>query len=966
MKRKLAFLLLFCFVFQSLSLTVVQARNISDSMKNSVTYKEEDEVVSETVYGNDPQTSKRVAEVTYNRYPVGVLDKAKKLGKTVVREDVERRTANSKHYQLSDGSFIADITMGPQNFLDNTGNWQPINTELIDEADLDMVNIPFSQVSSDVLKKIVLKNKEIRKNIKIDRTKTSYRAPQVPFDVKIPKKFDSGYSIGKGSEKLTFTPIKANTVTAVVYSKAENQNDRDNANTVTADVYSNKAEYHNAWDNTDVQLEVLDIGIKETIILKNNQAPTTFRFHVAGDIKNSKNFELQPAWLVDANGTKRDVSQIIDEADGETFIQLDVDTTDLQFPIYVDPSVITTSTSKDMTCNDYWHSCYDGSSDSFSVGSWSGYYDSSYNSYEGFFQFDLTSIPINSVINNASMELYIFSGYTDNSHTGNVYRVTSAWDETTTQVPSYDSTNSVPTVTGYLGTVLNSVNKPGWWVTNITSIVQQWANGTPNYGVMVRTGALQSAKIIRTHEYTDSAYRPKLTVTYNSPPIVSPTVLSPNGGETIDSTFNIVWNGAVDPDNTQTSLNYHIQLSTNGGGNWIDLVSQTGAGVTQYQYNFSSVSDSTNALIRIRAYDGSLYGPWDQSDAPFTIKHNKAPNAPTSLNPGSTSSSTPTRVVTNPVLKWTFSDPDAGDAQSAYQVQIFNGSTLVKDSGWVTTSLSSYSVPSSLLARNTTYNWKVRTKDKKGAISGYSAAYYIKINNLPIASITSYTDGQQLTDNVLSFTWTYSDTDGQAESNYQILGSQNNWASIGYDSGVKSGSATSFTTPPLASGTWSFKILVKDGIEWSNAAYRNNLKLPNAFEPNDSNTQAFPINYNQTYSSLINSGTDVDFFKYTAPTTGIDKLVLNVPSGLNYDVYIYDSAMALITAGVHGAGLQEKEIFDVTSGRTYYIKIVGVGGNYSTSLAYNFSLSSVTLQFQTTYQYDSNGNIISKTTTIVR
>ncbi|QYR19151.1 hypothetical protein KZ483_14360 [Paenibacillus sp. sptzw28] len=260
--------------------------------------------------------------------------------------------------------------------MDDTGKWQPISTELIDEADLDLVHIPFSQVSSDDMKMIALKNKEIRKNKAIDRTETNYRAPQVPFDVKIPKKFDSGYSIGKGSEKFIFTPIKANTV--------------------TANVYSNKAEYHNAWENTDLQLEVLDTGIKETIILKNNQAPTTFRFQVDGDIKNSLNFKLMSAWLVNAIGTKRDVSQTIDETDGETFIQLNVDTTGLQFPIYVDPSVITTSTSKDMTCSNYWNSCHDGPSESFSVGSWSSSYDN-YKQDDGYFQFNLTSIPLNSV-----------------------------------------------------------------------------------------------------------------------------------------------------------------------------------------------------------------------------------------------------------------------------------------------------------------------------------------------------------------------------------------------------------------------------------------------------------------------------------------------------------------------------------------------------------------------------------------
>ncbi|MBW7453484.1 DNRLRE domain-containing protein [Paenibacillus sepulcri] len=885
--------------------------------------------------------------VTKVSVPTDIMARASKAGKSVVGEAVNRRNANSRHYQLSDGSYMAEISMSDQNFLDASGNWQPINTNLVDEANLDLINIPISHEAAASINQIVTSNKQLRETNKINNMQSYYRAPQVPFDVKLPKKFDNGYSIGKGSEQLSFKPLHANSVIGAVYG--------------------NKIEYPNAWEYTDLQLEVKNSGIKETIILKNNQAPTTFQFQLNSDIRNSRNFELLPAWLIDANGTKRDVAQTLNESDGHLFVQLDVDTTGLQFPVFVDPTVMTVTSSQDASCDEYGcdsgNSSYDAN-DYFTIGSWSSSYNS-YTVHDGYFQYDLSSIPLHSSISSAVMGLYIFSGYTTISASGVVYRLTSNWNENTIQpssIPSHDPT-SIPTNTGPYG-VENSWERPGWMNTDITSFAQLWADGTPNYGVVVQVGGLQTGKNIYSHEYSVTEYQPKITITYNSPPILAPAVTSPNGGETIDSSYNITWNAAVDPDNTQNTLRYHIQLSTDGGNNWADIAPLTDAGMTSYSYNFSSAPQSTNAFIRIRAYDGSLYGPWDQSNAVFAIKHNHAPNAPTALSPGSTSSSTPSVTLTNPILNWTFTDPDAGNTQSAYEVQIYSGTTLIRDSGWVTSSVSSYTVPAPALTRGTTYYWKVSTQDNKGTVSSFSVPYYFRINTLPVATVTSYTNGQQMTGNILQLTWTYSDANSQVQTKYQIQGTQDNWATVAYDSGLLSGSATSFTTPALANGTWSFKVLTFDGMEWSSPAYRNNLVLPNTFEPNDSFVDAFPINYNQTYTSLISLATDLDFYKYTPTKSGANRIMLNAPAGLNYDIFVFDSAYNLVSSGIRAAGLQENQLFDVTAGQTYYFLISGTDGSKSTSAPYSFILSPYNQQTQTIYQYDSNGNITSKTTTI--
>lgn len=851
--------------------------------------------------------------------------KVKELKKTVKREAKEFQSENSKHYQLSDGSYIAEVSLGSQYYKDESGNWNQINTSLTDEADLNKFDLPISaEASRSVL--------DIKQNLKQNLAKKSahqmnsnYRPLQVPYEATIPKIYGDGYFVKKNSSEIKVIPIGSSSVAGNVYG-------------------GNSVYYTDVWNGTDVKLTATNDAVKEDIILKDESSPSEFKFELQGDFSPDKPIEMSdlivnPSWLLDSNGVRKDVEQRIYWDNGKLYLTMTIEKEGLKYPITVDPTI---STFSNFDATTYYHNCSGNSS-------LPGYIQivrGMCNYPEGYIEYSTASISISiqnfpttvEKIQFANLQMKVDGmvfpqtlNLQDNSTGYNASKIVNSGDS----LVSLDVTLPVKTaVQNYSPYYWNSV---GFTLStsNISNVIYSFYSNNSSVGLIVGY----------------NVYAPGTTA-----------ITAPQNGTIVDSNYNITWNAAIDQDDSQSSLKYHIQLSTNGGSTWSDIVPLTAAGASSYIYNFSSIANTTNAIIRIRAFDGIDYGSWIQSPT-FTIKHNTAPNTPTGINPGSTNSATPQLMGTaTPALNWTFSDPDAGDTQGQYQVLIYNGTTLIRDSGWVSSAVASYTVPAGTLSRNGTYNWQVRTKDNKGAVSALSALYYIKINNLPIVNVTSYTNGQQVTDNVLTFTWTYSDADGQAQSHYQIQGSQDNWATVAYNSGALSGSATSFTTPPLASGTWSFRITAKDGLEWSAAATRS-LILPNAYEPNDTTAQAYPINYSQNYTSLITTAADIDFYKYTATSAGIDKFKLIVPTGLNYDAYVYDASMNLVAAGIRGTSLTEEVIYNVNAGAIYYIKIVGVGGNYSASANYSFSLNRQTTQFTTTYQYDFNGNITGKTVT---
>lgn len=168
------------------------------------------------------------------------------------------------------------------------------------------------------------------------------------------------------------------------------------------------------------------------------------------------------------------------------------------------------------------------------------------------------------------------------------------------------------------------------------------------------------------------------------------------------------------------------------------------------------------------------------------------------------------------------------------------------------------------------------------------------------------------------------------------------------------------------------------GGSYGSIPYNLAITVIDLYEPNDSNTAAYSVNYNTLYSAYVRNSSDADFYKIVPATTGNSHITVKVPANKNYDVTIYDANMNIIALGTQGTGVKEEVPFRVTSGSTYYIKISGVNNDFS-SMAYSFKISQVLVNYQYstgsrltswsfqkgiyiykgTFIYDSNGNLIN-------
>ena len=85
----------------------------------------------------------------------------------------------------------------------------------------------------------------------------------------------------------------------------------------------------------------------------------------------------------------------------------------------------------------------------------------------------------------------------------------------------------------------------------------------------------------------------------------------------------------------------------------------------------------------------------------------------------------PAGACTNPLrptFTWTYSDPD-GDPQGWFELEADNNSNFSSpeiDTGQSAGAVTSYLAPAGSLVYNTTYHWRVRVWDNRGAVSEWS------------------------------------------------------------------------------------------------------------------------------------------------------------------------------------------------------------------------------------------------------
>ena len=89
---------------------------------------------------------------------------------------------------------------------------------------------------------------------------------------------------------------------------------------------------------------------------------------------------------------------------------------------------------------------------------------------------------------------------------------------------------------------------------------------------------------------------------------------------------------------------------------------------------------------------------------------------------------------------------------------------------------------------------------------------------------------------------------------------------------------------------------------------------------------------NVVISGKISSSTDVDYYRISPSTSGYCDITLSVPSGCNYNFYVYNVDRSTIMAygNLNGSGIGEIARTVSSTNTPFYIKVESASG-YSTS-----------------------------------
>lgn len=622
-------------------------------------------------------------------------------------EEIEAlRKENEATFKNSNMTYTSEIYTGPIHYKEN-GKLKPIKNKIADNKDTD-------------------------------KDSFKYKSTENKFTVKFAEKIKNkeAISINFGKEKLGFTLENVQTDGTVKKEDA----------TVT---------YENIMKDVDLRYTLQPEGVKEDLILKAAKTPNEFVFAISGTLiakqdgqtisftnKNNEEFwVMTPPYMEDAAGAfSADLQyQLIDGKNNKQAIKLTIDKDYLEdpkrvFPIVVDPTVTLGGTLAN-TIDTYVMKGYPNVNYYNSPELRTGY-TSSTSTTRSFMDFT-DSLPNLSggLLISANLKLYKTDNGYDPINT-NVYanRLTSAWnsgDLTWNVQPGIDATKAY-------GSTAANATADGWMAMDLTSLVDQWYGGTPNYGVVLRStseGSLGTYRKFNSSDATSS--KPYLEVTYSGTPGAPTGTAYGNGTSTGAGYVNLAWtplagatgykvlvfNGKtyeeIDVGNTtswttkgkklwptaaQISSGIYTLRTDGTGGDFADDPRPV------YQKSGGTYSASKNYWFRVKAYNA--YGTTSQSAAFMpTIPDQTLPTKPG--KPSVTNSHN-----TNFTVSWSSStDSNTGVAKYLVYMGTAAGKTDVANGVEVTT--TSYKHPTALNPRIPYYVY-VKAVDANGNVSPVS------------------------------------------------------------------------------------------------------------------------------------------------------------------------------------------------------------------------------------------------------
>jgi hypothetical protein len=445
-----------------------------------------------------------------------------------------------------------------------------------------------------------------------------------------------------------------------------------------------------------------------------------------------------------------------------------------------------------------------------------------------------------------------------------VQRITGAWSASGGGESNWTATGQpdpfpASTATGRADSVITR-SENALVSIDITDIVKAWApvaaggSNAANYGIALLS--YNEGSTAYTTEFLSSlgGYASSIVVTYTEAPPgkppTAPSLTAPSGRVTGASTPTFT--AKANSTSPHTLVSYDIQVATDSGFTskvW-DAANRT-TGVSGE--NISTAYGGT-ALARGRTYywrirtknNAGFTGPWATAK---TFSVNALPTI-IATSPSGTIAPATAGVVDpgNPTFVFTGADADAGDAVTAYDLQVSTSSSfasifaesLASATGLDTATGKVSRALSASYVRGTTYYWRARVRDKTSEWSAYSATRSFKFRALPtstpttngLASVSNLSDRSVWTDGgrhaLATVAWSGTDADGGGLTRYRLAlyaaasGGTALWSSGDVASTSKSG----VLNYALVRGTtYYWTVQVGNKYEWGAESARSQVKV---------------------------------------------------------------------------------------------------------------------------------------------
>ncbi|NMO96843.1 RHS repeat protein [Paenibacillus lemnae] len=245
----------------------------------------------------------------------------------IEKEEISKRTLNSKRYLLSDGSYKEVISLTPLHYQDKEGVYQDIV--------LDFEEKILPTVSDSVYKESTPPQEvtpQTSLDIPFEQQEVIYTSQTVPYSIDIHKSFQKGFTLGHNGSIVSFLPL--NTIPAEVENSM---------------LSKEKAGFKQVWTDTDVDVNLTPSGVVQSLHLKSDQAPSQFNFELKDSVElfESGALRLGQAWVQDASGQSRQAIHKVIQEEDSSILEISYDKNGLVYPVTLHSKVSWSSYSQE-------------------------------------------------------------------------------------------------------------------------------------------------------------------------------------------------------------------------------------------------------------------------------------------------------------------------------------------------------------------------------------------------------------------------------------------------------------------------------------------------------------------------------------------------------------------------------------------------------------------------------------------